>query len=214
MIISIDGNIGSGKSSGLQYLKSRWFQHGILRCFPEPVALWRNIGGTDILAESYLDGGSATCFRAQSYIMSTMAQLYSGLEIYNQSSINVVERSIFSAQKIFAQNFVNTDRISGTDFAILTQQFDLFKRVTPIPDVIIYLRCDPSVCFERVNTRGGLESGGTVSVEYLQNIHALYEQFFLVNNEQTKIRIVDSSGPIDTVHARLRRVIEDLVSTP
>ncbi len=211
MIISIDGNIGSGKSSGLQYLHNEFSSLG-LRCFPEPVALWRNVEGTDLLAECYSKNESYTCFRTQTYIMSTMAKLYS--DQIEDNSILIFERSIFSAQKIFAQNFFYNTSLSRTDFGILEQQFELFKQLTPVPDVFIYLRCDPETCLERINYRGNLESGGTVSLEYLQNIHKLYDQFFLEDNDRQipMLRIVDGSGTEATVRSLLTLTIEDILA--
>jgi deoxyadenosine/deoxycytidine kinase len=207
MIVVLDGNIGAGKSSMLSYLRDK-HDPSNLHCSLEPVALWRNVGGTDLLTECYAHKENSY-FQAQSYIMSTMAELYSNKD--ENVSLNIFERSIFSTHKIFTQHFLNNNFLSKTEFHILEQQFELYVKTTPTPDVFIYLRCDPDTCLERIAHRGGLESGGTVSLEYLKNIHKLYDNFYLgANNRISRVIIVDSSGPKETVQFLLDLTIDDL----
>ena len=209
MIVTLDGNIGAGKSNMLQYLNNQ-YTSSVLQCSWEPLALWRNVGGTDLLSECYANK-EHSYFKAQSYFMSTMAEQYSNKN--ENVLMNIFERSIFSTHKIFTQNFLDHDFLSQSEFLILEQQFEFFLKTTPLPDVFIYLRCDPETCFERLAHRGGLESGGTVSLEYLQNIHKLYDSFYLdANHHNIRVIMVDSSGPRETVQFLLNLAIKDLLA--
>jgi len=206
MIVCLDGNIGAGKSSMLNFLTQTYAAAAAdLRCFKEPVSLWQNVGGTDLLAECYANNERAY-FPTQAYIMSTMAQHY--LSSYDDDAVkmNVFERSVYSTHKIFSQNYLNAQCISTTDYCILEQQFELFKLLTPFPDAFIYLRCPPETCWERINNRHE-----HVPLDYLKNIHQLYDSFFLGNNLRQQVILVDGSGPQESVQSLIKEVVEELM---
>ena len=67
-LISVEGNIGCGKSSMLAYLK----QFRTVEVYPEPVEKWQNTGGANLLTQLYQDPKRwAYLFHSYVYVTAT-----------------------------------------------------------------------------------------------------------------------------------------------
>lgn len=71
LTISIEGNIGSGKSTFVKYLS----KFSEFQVFEEPVKEWQNFNGINLLKESYENPGKCG-FTFQSYTMLTMLKIH------------------------------------------------------------------------------------------------------------------------------------------
>ena len=90
VVISVEGNIGSGKTTVLNYLK----QFDNVQVHPEPVEKWQDVQGVNLLTKLYQDP-KRWAFQFHSYVMVT------GLEILNSKMpagkhTRVLERSVHS----------------------------------------------------------------------------------------------------------------------
>ena len=65
-IVSVEGNIGSGKSTMLSYFE----KFGDVELVPEPVGQWCDLNGHNLLAKLYEDP-SRWSFQFQSYVQLT-----------------------------------------------------------------------------------------------------------------------------------------------
>lgn len=52
LVISVEGNIGSGKSTFLSFCADR----GDIETYPEPVERWKNVGGENLLVTKFKGG--------------------------------------------------------------------------------------------------------------------------------------------------------------
>ena len=116
--VILEGLIGCGKGSLLSYLENT----SKVRCVEEPVSLWRNVAGTDLLKNCYVDTTNNNHFMLQSYILHTLAQLYME-EPSQQHHITFYERSIYSSFNVFTRHNWKNGLFTPTQFAILEQQF-------------------------------------------------------------------------------------------
>ncbi|KAG4074570.1 hypothetical protein HA402_009704 [Bradysia odoriphaga] len=90
LTIAVEGNIGAGKSTFLEYCDTR------PECvtFAEPVDKWRNLNGVNVLSEFYSDRQR----------WGLPFQLYAGMTLLDHYSkptwktLKIVERSIHSSQ--------------------------------------------------------------------------------------------------------------------
>lgn len=268
--ISIEGNISSGKSSIINYLKNKVeFNENttnspqinkilsdetncdILTCklsdrghtlinnkgaldflkqsnvnlkiIPEPVHLWRNLNGNNLLDLMYNDPEKWS-FPFHSYVQLTMLQNH--LELLNtgvnenadnsenfinkdELNISIMERSLFSARYCFVENLFNSGLIQKAQYEILDKWFNWMTDSHDCNlDIIFYLRTNPEVCLNRLYKRGRPEETQSVSLEYLQKIHDLHETWLSssINNAQSKyyrppsIIVIDGDQSIDDVY--------------
>ena len=78
-------------------------------------------------------------------------------------------------------------------------------------DLIFYLRADPEICYKRAHMRNRREEiGKSLSLEYLENLHDLHEQWLTMGaydskNKKTrpKIILIDGNQSIDDVCKRV-----------
>lgn len=194
-IISIEGNIGSGKSTIVNKLKESTFPGSGVIFLLEPVSEWEQFvdsSGTNILTKYYSDQKRyAFSFQMMAFI-TRLKQINEIIEKYsNQNVIIVTERCIFTDREIFAKMLFNDSKIENIEYSIYNTWFDYFVKNIKI-DKYIYINTPPDICLERITKRN--RSGEVIPLEYLQNLD-LFHKEWLFNKENTVI--IDGNSEIN-----------------
>jgi deoxyadenosine/deoxycytidine kinase len=139
-IISIEGNIGSGKSTFVKMLKNYYKNSNNIIFLQEPVHIWENIKdkkGENIIEKFYKDNKKyAFSFQMMAYI-SRISQLKKVIK-ENKNKIIVSERSIFTDKNVFAKMLYDNNDIEEVNFEIYLKWFNEF--IEDIPQIhYIYL---------------------------------------------------------------------------
>ena len=192
VIVSFDGNIGSGKSTTC-YEYEQYLKNGMnaddARIFPtitsfedevcfvdEPVALWNQIcdkDGVNIITNLYKD------IRANAFKFQMMAYI-SRLSLLRKAVKNpkikliITERSVETDRNVFAKMLYDAGDISHDEFQIYTMWFDEFLTDVPLAG-IVYINASPSVCMERIGKRA--RAGETIQSDYIQRCHDYHESW-------------------------------------
>lgn len=163
MIVCIDGNIGSGKSSVLTALEQKGYN--VQR---EKIDEWP-------LKEFYEDQDRWK-FLMQMSVLDSMMNI----------PVHVIhERCPESALAVFWESDNETeDRVCKS----------LYEYLTWKPDVHIYLRASPEVCFERLQSRNQVGDTG-VTIEYITKIHDKYEKFISARD----VKVINAELSLDEV---------------
>ena len=178
-LFSIEGNIGSGKSTFIASLKNN-LKHicGIPIIYvPEPVEEWENItsvDGKNMIELFYSDPKQyAFTFQMMAYI-SRLVYLKNEIKKY-PNCILISERSLFADYYVFAKMLNESGDISKEQYEIYNRWFNEF-----IDDVtttgIIYLKTEPSICFERCTTRSR-KGENVISLEYLTKCSEMHDSW-------------------------------------
>ena len=193
-ICSIEGNIGSGKSTIIKNLKKTLYNLNYKNVIylPEPVDVWESIkdnSGKNII-ECYYENQEeyAFSFQMMAYI-SRIHQLRTAIK-NNQGSIIITERSVLTDKNVFAKMLYDDKKIKEIDYAIYLKWFDEFIKEIPISG-IIYIKTVPETASERVVKRN--RKGETIPLEYLKLCHTYHDNWLL--NE--KIPILQMDGSVD-----------------
>ena len=183
-IISIEGNIGSGKSTLIKMLKKK----ENLIFLPEPVDEWNKIvdsNGTNIL-EKYYSNQKRYAFSFQ--MMAYITRLKQLLECNaSENSIIITERCLYTDREIFAKMLYDSGMIEDIEYSIYLHWFDYFIKNIEI-NHFIYLRNDPEVCLQRIHIRD--RKGETIPIEYLINCHKYHENWL---NNKENILVLDGN---------------------
>lgn len=194
VIVSFDGNIGSGKSMTCyeyeQYLKKRMSGEidDSTSVFPsitsideicfldEPVALWNQVcdkDGVNILTNLYKDI-RANAFKFQ--MMAYISRLSLLRKAVNNPKIKLIitERSVETDRNVFAKMLYDVGDISHDEFQIYTLWFDEFLTDVPLSG-IIYINASPEVCLARIGKRA--REGETIQSDYIQRCHQYHEDW-------------------------------------
>lgn len=175
VIISVQGNIGSGKSTLVSNLKELLGGNQRICYLQEPVDEWkdiRNAEGKSILELFYNNQeGYAFQFQMMAYI-SRLAILKRALE--SNYDVIVTERSLATDKNVFCQMLHDSKKIKDVEFQIYNKWFDEFQRDFP-DENIVYIQTDPDVAYERVGLRN--REGETIPLEYLAECHDYHEKW-------------------------------------
>ena len=204
IIISFDGNIGSGKSSVVNYFQKNFPKFCNLKtyhykiCFlDEPVNQWESIvdisDGKNIIEKFYNNNKEYSFqFQIMAYISRLSLLRKALLEDYD---IIFTERSIYTDRNVFAQMLYDNKQMSNTEYLIYNKWFHEFTDI--IENIkTVYIRTSPEICDKRVQKRA--RSGENIPLSYLQNCHH-YHDIWLNNPEQIesgKVLVID--GNIET----------------
>lgn len=169
--VFIEGNIGSGKTTFLNHFQK--FNEVCL--MTEPVDLWRNCGGVNLLELLYKEP-YRWAMPFQSYVTLTMLNTHT---FKTNKPVKLMERSLFSARYCFVENMLRTEALHQGMYNILQDWYEYFRNNVHIQaDLIVYLRTTPEVVYERMKKRGRSEES-LVPLEYLQQLHELHENWLI-----------------------------------
>lgn len=184
-IYTIDGNIGSGKSTLIDMLRNEYI------VIDEPVTEWKKIvdeEGKNIITKFYNNIERwAFPFQMMAYI-SRLAKFREMLRKY-PNAVLLSERSTFTDFNVFAKMLHHSGKISKIEYTIYCKWFDEFMREIPIKG-FIYLTTPPEVCLERIKKRG---RGGeeNITLEYLTTCHQYHENW--LKDEKNVLIIEDQN---------------------
>jgi len=168
-LLSIEGNIGSGKSTILKLLKLKSDESVIF--IDEPVSEWQKIensSGKNVL-ELFYENKEKYSFTFQ--ILAYITRLRKVLDVIKNSKDKVVimERSIYTDKFVFAKMLYDGGFIKEIEWKTYNYWFDTFKDTTKL-NGIIYVNTEPEICFERIKKRNR-DGESNIELEYLKECH-------------------------------------------
>lgn len=179
-IVSIEGNIGSGKSTILKLLKEYFNENKNIIFLQEPVDEWEKIkdkNNVTILAKFYDNQERYSfAFQMMAYI-SRLSLLKRTIE-QNPDAIIITERCLNTDRYVFAKMLYDTGKLEDVEYHIYLNWFDHFIDIQKIQKVV-YLKTDPHICYFRINKRNRTGESN-ISLDYLKQCHQYHED--MINN--------------------------------
>lgn len=174
--VVLEGNIGAGKSSLGRLLQN--LDPLTFKFYPEPTEHWHLEGGRDILNDLYQRTPGAG-FLAQTLISHTLLVRDIRLDPA-PVTVGLYERSLSSAKMCFIPAMIDEGLLTRTESEVLNLGFAFnmshWSGITP--DRIVYVRCEPDECMNRIENRGGVEQG-QISLSYVKRLHELHDNWLV-----------------------------------
>jgi deoxyadenosine/deoxycytidine kinase len=215
-IYSIEGNIGSGKSTLVNILKKYYENSSNVVFMDEPVSIWESIqdkDGKNIIEKFYGDTQKyAFSFQMMAYI-SRISMLKTMIAA-NKGKTIICERSVYTDKNVFAKMLYDCGDIEEVNYQIYLKWFDEFIEELNV-NGLIYVRADPEISCERVIIRN--RKGETIPLDYLKSCHQYHENWIMNENHKTLIldansnkteNVDDYSGWIDKIDNFIERDIK------
>jgi len=205
IIISIEGNIGVGKSTLLSKIKELSLKNSYdINCLFEPVKQWEDvrdpITNDNMITKYYLDPEKyAFPFQIMAY-STQVNQLLQAVSDLNASKIILTERSLESNHEVFTKMLYNNNLMEDTLYQIYKMNADTHKiSYNDSPnlntDAYIYLKSSPETCLERIHKRD--RSGETkITLDYLKDCHEYHEKWLNKISPQ-RCYVLDMDNPIN-----------------
>jgi deoxyadenosine/deoxycytidine kinase len=196
IIISIDGNIGSGKSTLVSILKNMFNDNENVCFLQEPVETWNEVrdeNNVTILERFYKNPKEfAFSFQMMAYI-SRLSIIRKAINNKKYKYI-ITERCLFTDANVFAKMLYDDKKISQIEYTIYKQWFNEFTNDLP-KHKYIYIKTSPITAYERVLKRN--REGEVIPLDYLEKCHH-YHEVWLFNSNTTEINnLIQLDGNID-----------------
>ena len=167
-IISIEGNIGSGKSTFVKELENYCnanIKKMKIHFLQEPVDIWNNVQSSEgkNIIECYYANQEKYAFPFQ--MMAYISRIHLLKEaLKNDYDIIITERCVHTDKNVFAQMLFDEGKIGEIEFKIYNMWFDEFLKDLPKIE-IFYLKTNPNISNQRVIKRS--RKGENIPIEYL-----------------------------------------------
>jgi deoxyadenosine/deoxycytidine kinase len=174
-MISIEGNIGAGKSTFLKIIARTLSVQPVF----EPHAKWQSIAGGENLLDKFYTDPQRWAYTFQTYAFVT--RVFEQEKSAKTSTLrhHIVERSVYSDRYCFAKNAFEMGMMTPLEWSLYQEWFGwLVEGYTKKPRGFIYLRVDPAVCYARLVKRNRSEEQA-VSLDYLTKIHEKHERWLI-----------------------------------
>ena len=159
--IAIAGNMGSGKSTLVEFLSRTY----AVSPFYEPNDL------NPYLPDFYKDM-KRWAFHSQVYFLSNKFRLHQELD--RTPGVSLLDRTIFEDAEVFARALHEMRRIDKRDWETYRDLYRAILEAIKPPDLMIYLRCSMRTLRQRIRLRGrAMEQD--VPLLYLKRLESLYE---------------------------------------
>jgi deoxyadenosine/deoxycytidine kinase len=193
-IISIEGNIGSGKSTFLNYLKEKCSKKIIF--VKEPVDDWEQIRDretNETMLQKFYKNQKMYSFSFQMMAFISRFSILRETVRQNPSAIIITERCLYTDKYVFAKMLFEMKNIEDVNYQIYNKWFEEFALEFPI-NKIIYIKATPEICFERIKKRNRTGEN-EIPLEYLINCDKYHQDMIEILTDTTQIIYID--GNID-----------------
>jgi deoxycitidine kinase/deoxyguanosine kinase len=224
--VSIDGNIGSGKSTFISHLKNNVFTKSPNVIFlPEPVDEWNtivDIQGNSILSKFYQDQDKYSfSFQMMAYIsrlvlmqdkIKEIKNLHARADDNSDKNTNdnhnnnecyyiFTERSLNTDREIFAKMLYEQGKMEDVNYQIYLKWFNNFAY---LPDTYIHINTDPEICLERIKKRSR-EGESLIELDYLKLCHRyhcdMFDKLTSLNINAPKNVLIMNGNETDNHHS-------------
>ena len=196
IIISFDGNIGSGKSTKVKDIEEYYNSQGRkdILFIQEPVDAWNSVvdeNGVTILSNYYKDQ-KRFAFRLQmlAYI-SRLALLRDAVK--KGYKYIITERCVGTDRNVFSKMLYDKGDIEHDEYIIYKKWYDEFISDVPI-GAIVYIKASPEICLKRVNIRA--REGENIPLEYLKECDKYHDEW--INSENIPKLVIDADIDLKT----------------
>jgi deoxyadenosine/deoxycytidine kinase len=175
--IAIAGNIGSGKSSLLDFLTSTY----AIGPFYEPNE------ANPYLADFYRDM-QRWAFQSQMFFLSNKFRIHQ--EADRRQGVVVQDRTIYEDAEVFATALYRMRKIDRRDWQTYWGFYQTLLKAIQPPDLMIYLKCSIRTLRQRIRGRGR-QMEQNIPLTYLKRLDRLYQEW-LANYRLSEVLVLES----------------------
>ena len=185
-IISLDGNIGVGKTTLLDHIQKRFPDVIIVK---EPVDVWTHLKdeqGSSLLELFYKDKRRYAFTFQQAAMLSRLLLLQKAVAEAKPGSLILTERSVLTDRYVFAEMLKASGDLSKLEKDLYDQWYNAFAAQLPIAG-IVYITTSVNTAYERIQTRDR-QGEAAISKEYLEALDRQHRAW-LANTTGPKLEI-------------------------
>ena len=163
-LIVVAGNMGSGKTTLVEFLARRFD----VRPYYEP------FDGNPYLDDFYEDM-TRWALPSQIYFLAHKVAVHRNAEAIEGTA--VLDRSVYEDAEVFAENLFRSRMMTKRDYQTYRALYEQFRVSVRPPDLLIYTRCSVRAVRRRIRARGR-DAEQVAPLRYVRRLHQLYEEWF------------------------------------
>lgn len=210
IIISVEGNIGVGKSTFINILRSNW--PGGCEVISEPVDMWKNIvgsNGKNILQTFYEDIPRwAYSFQNVVYITRMMKME----KIIRNSTFKHIflDRSLETDKNVFEAMLHDQGHLSQIEHSMYNLWCDFYHQYVRPQDnkIYIYLQASPEICAVRIKKRARIEEE-SIRLDYLKELNDYHDAWLL---KEPNVIVIDCEEEFESYESKHIQMINQIKS--
>lgn len=197
-IISIEGNIGVGKTTILDKLQHKMSDDTRVLFLREPVDIWETIvdkdSGDTILQAFYKNPDKyAFTFQVMAYA-TRLTHIREAVEANPDCSVIICERSLDADKNIFAQMLYDDGKIDDLQFKVYNKFYKEYATNFKL-DGIVYIDADAEVCHKRIMKRSRIGES-EIELQYLQNCKGYHDKWLLNSDDKLDVLHINTSNDV------------------
>lgn len=190
-LISVEGDIGAGKSTLIESLKK---SHPNWHFIDEPVGTWlalKNNTGENLLELFYKDQARYSYTFQNCAILSRAINIQRCIESWQKecqmnpeaalNNVFVTERCLETDYYVFAKMLYDDGKMDNLEWDLYKMWYNYVKTLSYPLDLIVHVRTPPQVCANRILSRGR-KGEEHIPLEYLMNLEK-YQNTWLYGDE-------------------------------
>lgn len=207
IIISVDGNIGAGKSTIISQLKTVFKDMPNVHFIHEPVdTVWNRVtdeSGETLLSNFYKNPTEyAFTFQIMAYIsrLSILSQAVKNLSY----DIIITERCLETDRNVFEKMLHDQGIISKMEHTVYNMWFDEFYRDVRC-SAFVYVQASVDTCMQRIRLRS--RDGETISRDYIARC-AEYHENWIMNDGRRRLVVDADSDSVSNEAVRDQKILQ------
>jgi deoxyadenosine/deoxycytidine kinase len=196
LYISIEGNIGCGKSTFLSHLREQntfldnWVKNnGYVgyNLLGEPIEDWlalKDVHGKHLLEKFYGDMKNYSFVFQMNALLSKLKDYHTKMLVGMGPQLFIGDRSIHTDFNIFVSGLMEDNKMSPDEISAYKGYYEMMMDVFKMrPNKIIYLRSSPEMCYQRIQNRGR-DAELAIPLGYLEHLHEKHESWLFKGIER------------------------------
>jgi len=182
IIISIEGNICSGKSTLVKILSEKYNKNILF--VDEPVSDWKEMkmDNKNIIEHFYLNKKKFGYLFQSTAFITRVKRLTEALQ-NDKYKIIITERSMESDKYLFAKMLYEQHILNELEWNVYNKWFDFFNIKI---NYFIYIRTDINNCIKRIINRNR-DGENKISKKYIEELHNKHDDWLLTKDNSIVI---------------------------
>lgn len=180
IIISIEGNIGVGKSTFIEKVLVNNFDD--CEKVSEPVEIWKTLTDENDknILELFYNDKKRWAYSFQNIACITRMMKIEEMIRNSERKYIFLDRSLGTDYNVFEKMLYDNGVITEIEHKMYNLWCLFYKNYVRENNKIIYiyLKCDPKICLERINKRNRIEEK-LISIDYLEKLNEYHDNWLL-----------------------------------